>query len=114
MAKAYGITVIDSTPLLRELCPYRRPDDPWHFAGSRYEDYGLTLKWQLIVQSAQGVACYARVPDDLRVGLASIPTLPLEGEAVMTGTVGKPVVVVLHEPARTFVSVDQLLLTPCW
>ena len=48
LAKAYGITVSDSTPLLRELRPYRRPDDLWHFAGSRYEDYGLAIKWQFI------------------------------------------------------------------
>ena len=49
LARAHGITFIDSTPLLTELRPYRRPGDPWHFAGARYEDYGLASKWQPIV-----------------------------------------------------------------
>ena len=72
--------MINSAPLLQELRPYRRPGDPWQFAGSRQEDYGLASKWQHIVQVAHGLARYLCIPDDLRVGLASIPLMPLVGE----------------------------------
>ena len=76
LAKAHGITVIDSWLLLKELRPYRKPDGHWHFAGSRQQDYGLALRWQKIVQSVQGIARYVCMPDDLRVGLASTPNRP--------------------------------------
>ena len=40
LARTCGIVVVRSSPLLELVGPYRRPGDPWHFAGSRQEDYG--------------------------------------------------------------------------
>ena len=58
---------------------------------------------QHIVQVAHGIARYLCIPDDLRMGLASVPSRPLKGEgpSVATGPVSRPVVAILQDPAQT-------------
>ena len=112
LARAYGVTVIDSTPFLKELRPYFRPDDPWHFAGSRQQDYGLAIKWQQIIQAVQGIARYVCMPDDLRFGLASVPSLHIDSGGEPGGSVRPLSVMVYSEPATTFSAAERFQISP--
>ena len=91
-AKSYGIVVINSFALLSERRPYRRAGDPWRFSCARHEGYGLTSKRQHIAQTVHGIARYACIPDDLRLGLASAPSLEASGQGPVAGAVGTPAV----------------------
>ena len=44
LARTYGITVIDSTSMFEELCPYRCIDKPRHFTWIREDDHGPLVK----------------------------------------------------------------------
>jgi hypothetical protein len=58
------------------------------------------------------VARYVCVPEDIRIGLESIPAIRFKGGSHQSAHVGKPAVVVMPEPMRIFVSADRLLLPP--
>jgi hypothetical protein len=73
LARTYGIVVVRSSPLLELVSTYRRPDDPWHFAGARQDDYGLASKWQHIVQVAHCLARDLCIQDDLLVSQKAQP-----------------------------------------
>ena len=73
LAQGIGIVVIDSTPLLRELRPYRDPENPRRTTWARYVDYGPSRHWRYVVHAVLSVARYVCVPDDLRIGLGSTP-----------------------------------------
>ena len=49
LAQGIGIVVIDSTPLLREMRPYRDPEDPRRTTWARYVDYGPSGHWRYVV-----------------------------------------------------------------
>ena len=112
LAQGVGIVVIDSTPLLREMRPYRDLEDPRRTTWARHVDYGPSGHWRYVVHVVLSVARYVCVPDDLRHGLGSIPMSPNVEGLPRPCPVGKPAVVLLHEPMRIFVSADRFLLPP--
>ena len=80
LARSVGVVVIDSTPMLRELRPYRDPDEPRRVTWARYVDYGPSGHWRYVVHLVLSVVRYVCVPDDLRIGLGSIPIRPRSEE----------------------------------
>ena len=112
LARSVGIVVIDSTPMLRELRPYRDPDEPRRVTWARYVDYGPSGHWRYVVHAVLSVARYVCVPDDLRIGLGSIPIRPRSVGPPCPCLMGKLAVALIHEPMRIFVSTDRLLLPP--
>ena len=91
LAQSVGIVVIDSTPMLRELRSYCDPEDPRRTTWARYVDYGPSGHWRYVVHAVLSVARYVCVPDDLRIGIGSIPIRPK--------TVGPPRPCPLKKPA---------------
>ena len=70
------------------------------------------MKWRHIVNTVQGFARYVCMPDNLRVGLASILAQPAKDEGPLVCPLSKPAVMVKHEPMRVFISADRFLLSP--
>ena len=61
--------------------PYRDPNDPRRVTWARSLDFGPCGHWWFVVHVVLGIARYVCVPDDLRIGLGSIPVQPLKEDS---------------------------------
>ena len=94
------------------LRPYRDPRHPRRATWVRDFDFGPSGHWRFVAHVVFAVARYVCVPDDIRIGLESIPAIPFKEDSHQPVQMGKLAVVVMPEPMRIFVSADRLLLPP--